>query len=104
MGGKQIGVSLSQSHYRFVSKVTVTGSIKRQIPSSKGYYNGTRVDNDMVLFSFFLYMTLHSLDNSEWMRNGDYVPTRMEAQHDAGNVISLMKLHNFLFSKFIMRG
>lgn len=25
-----------------------------------------------------------SLDNSEWMRNGDYVPTRFAAQQDAG--------------------
>jgi 26S proteasome regulatory subunit N10 len=23
------------------------------------------------------------MDNSEWMRNGDYVPTRFEAQNDA---------------------
>eukprot|EP00514_Thraustochytrium_sp_LLF1b_P003869 CAMPEP_0184526366 /NCGR_PEP_ID=MMETSP0198_2-20121128/10616_1 /TAXON_ID=1112570 /ORGANISM="Thraustochytrium sp., Strain LLF1b" /LENGTH=378 /DNA_ID=CAMNT_0026917933 /DNA_START=206 /DNA_END=1342 /DNA_ORIENTATION=+ len=27
------------------------------------------------------------LDNSEWMRNGDYTPTRMEAQHDAANLV-----------------
>eukprot|EP00584_Thalassiosira_punctigera_P023789 CAMPEP_0172552682 /NCGR_PEP_ID=MMETSP1067-20121228/46864_1 /TAXON_ID=265564 ORGANISM="Thalassiosira punctigera, Strain Tpunct2005C2" /NCGR_SAMPLE_ID=MMETSP1067 /ASSEMBLY_ACC=CAM_ASM_000444 /LENGTH=369 /DNA_ID=CAMNT_0013340725 /DNA_START=82 /DNA_END=1188 /DNA_ORIENTATION=- len=27
------------------------------------------------------------LDNSEFMRNGDYVPTRMEAQSDAANLI-----------------
>ena len=27
------------------------------------------------------------LDNSEWMRNGDYTPTRMEAMHDAANLI-----------------
>ena len=27
------------------------------------------------------------LDNSEYMRNGDYVPTRMEAQHDAANLL-----------------
>jgi hypothetical protein len=25
-----------------------------------------------------------SLDNSEWMRNGDYNPSRLEAQQDAG--------------------
>ena len=30
---------------------------------------------------------LGSLDNSEWMRNGDYIPTRMEAQHDAANLV-----------------
>jgi len=28
------------------------------------------------------------LDNSEWTRNGDYLPTRFEAQTDAANVIS----------------
>lgn len=27
------------------------------------------------------------LDNSDWMRNGDYVPTRMEAQKDAAGLI-----------------
>jgi len=30
---------------------------------------------------------LNSLDNSDWMRNGDYFPTRLDAQHDAGGVI-----------------
>lgn len=29
----------------------------------------------------------HSLDNSEWMRNGDYHPTRLEAQQDAASII-----------------
>jgi 26S proteasome regulatory subunit N10 len=29
----------------------------------------------------------NSLDNSEWMRNGDYTPTRLEAQNDAVNLI-----------------
>eukprot|EP00274_Cyanoptyche_gloeocystis_P007996 CAMPEP_0196657508 /NCGR_PEP_ID=MMETSP1086-20130531/23842_1 /TAXON_ID=77921 /ORGANISM="Cyanoptyche gloeocystis , Strain SAG4.97" /LENGTH=359 /DNA_ID=CAMNT_0041990665 /DNA_START=75 /DNA_END=1154 /DNA_ORIENTATION=+ len=27
------------------------------------------------------------VDNSDWMRNGDYPPTRIEAQHDAVNLI-----------------
>ena len=27
------------------------------------------------------------MDNSEWMRNGDYVPTRFQAQADAVNLI-----------------
>ncbi|KAI9101034.1 hypothetical protein DFS34DRAFT_452085 [Phlyctochytrium arcticum] len=30
-----------------------------------------------------LEATVLVLDNSEWMRNGDYTPTRMEAQNDA---------------------
>ena len=25
-----------------------------------------------------------SLDNSDWMRNGDYIPNRLDAQNDAG--------------------
>lgn len=31
------------------------------------------------------------IDNSEFMRNGDYVPTRMEAQVDAVNMITSVK-------------
>ncbi|CAM9433913.1 unnamed protein product, partial [Scytosiphon promiscuus] len=34
-----------------------------------------------------LESTMICLDNSEWMRNGDYIPTRMEAQHDAANLL-----------------
>ncbi|CAM9250185.1 unnamed protein product [Chrysoparadoxa australica] len=34
-----------------------------------------------------LESTMICLDNSEWMRNGDYIPTRMEAQHDAANLV-----------------
>mmetsp|Transcript_4901 Transcript_4901/g.7065 ORF Transcript_4901/g.7065 Transcript_4901/m.7065 type:complete len:454 (+) Transcript_4901:174-1535(+) len=31
------------------------------------------------------------LDNSEYMRNGDYIPTRLEAQHDAANMLVSQK-------------
>jgi len=31
------------------------------------------------------------LDNSEWMRNGDYAPSRIEAQQDAVNIICAAK-------------
>ncbi|CAG8705237.1 3974_t:CDS:2, partial [Acaulospora morrowiae] len=34
-----------------------------------------------------LEATMIVLDNSEWMRNGDYTPTRLEAQKDAVNYI-----------------
>lgn len=34
---------------------------------------------------------LDSVDNSEWMRNGDYLPTRMESQADAVNLICNVK-------------
>ena len=28
-----------------------------------------------------------SLDNSDWMRNGDFAPTRLEAQQEASQLI-----------------
>jgi len=31
------------------------------------------------------------LDNSEWMRNGDYTPSRLDAQQDAANLLSTTK-------------
>eukprot|EP00952_Eustigmatos_sp_NYUAD-ZCMA_P007437 31486-Eustigmatos_ZCMA.PRE.1 len=34
-----------------------------------------------------LECTIICVDNSEWMRNGDYIPTRWEAQHDAANMV-----------------
>ena len=37
---------------------------------------------------------LCSIDNSEWMRNGDYVPTRMDSQADAVNLICNTKTTN----------
>ena len=33
------------------------------------------------------------LDTSEWMRNGDYMPTRLDAQQDAANVVCMRKLN-----------
>jgi len=35
-----------------------------------------------------LEATLIVVDNSEWMRNGDYTPTRLEAQQDAVNLLA----------------
>lgn len=32
------------------------------------------------------------IDNSEYMRNGDYQPTRLEAQADAVNVVFQTKI------------
>ena len=36
-------------------------------------------------------MSTHSVDNSEWMRNGDFVPSRLQVQEDAANSVTLMK-------------
>lgn len=35
-----------------------------------------------------LETTIICVDNSEWTRNGDYIPTRFEAQHDAVNLVT----------------
>jgi len=41
-----------------------------------------------VSLSFFLQQaTMICIDNSEWMRNGDYTPSRFQAQADAVNLI-----------------
>ena len=37
-----------------------------------------------VSIYMFIYIYIYSLDNSEWMRNGDYTPSRLGAQQDAG--------------------
>lgn len=34
----------------------------------------------------FLYCSF-SVDNSEYMRNGDFLPTRLQAQQDAVNIV-----------------
>lgn len=36
---------------------------------------------------FPLQATMICIDNSEWMRNGDYAPSRFQAQADAVNLI-----------------
>ena len=36
----------------------------------------------------FLTTPVVSVDNSEWMRNGDYTPTRLEAEIDAVNLVA----------------
>lgn len=38
------------------------------------------------------------IDNSEWMRNGDYSPSRFQAQADAVNLICGAKTQVFLHS------
>lgn len=36
----------------------------------------------------------YSLDNSDYQRNGDYLPTRLNAQKDGINLVSLTKLRS----------
>lgn len=34
-----------------------------------------------------VFICLYSVDNSEYMRNGDFLPTRLQAQQDAVNIV-----------------
>ena len=34
------------------------------------------------------------MDNSEYMRNGDFLPTRLQAQQDAVNLVTQSKLRS----------
>lgn len=43
----------------------------------------------IVLMYFFFYS--NSVDNSDYMRNGDFLPTRLQAQQDAVNLVCLSK-------------
>jgi len=47
---------------------------------------GASDENKMVLES-----TIICVDNSDYMRNGDFVPTRMQAQQDAVNMVCMSK-------------
>jgi len=41
-----------------------------------------------------LESTMICLDNSEWMRNGDYAPSRLESMQDAANLVAGAKLQS----------
>ena len=46
-------------------------------------------------FSFNTHLVfLFSVDNSEYMRNGDFLPTRLQAQQDAVGLITQSKLRS----------
>lgn len=40
-----------------------------------------------VGFTLKLLGVFRSVDNSEWMRNGDFLPTRLQAQQDAVSLV-----------------
>lgn len=40
-----------------------------------------------VLNTFIKYISCYSVDNSDYMRNGDFLPTRLQAQQDAVNLV-----------------
>ncbi|KAF1328741.1 26s proteasome non-atpase regulatory subunit, partial [Globisporangium splendens] len=85
-------------------KDTKDNKEEREAPLQK-LHDGARIDDDLVRHPPLRYAALHALegerglsipralsrspllDNSEWMRNGDYIPSRLEAQHDAANLL-----------------
>lgn len=40
-----------------------------------------------VGFILKIFGVFRSVDNSEWMRNGDFLPTRLQAQQDAVSLV-----------------
>ena len=40
-----------------------------------------------VGFILKIFAVFRSVDNSEWMRNGDFLPTRLQAQQDAVSLV-----------------
>lgn len=46
----------------------------------------------LIVFKMPLEATMMIIDNSEYMRNGDYQPTRLQAQADAVNVVFQTKI------------
>lgn len=53
-------------------------------------------------FYYLLQATIICIDNSEWMRNGDYSPNRFQAQSDAVNLICGAKPRFFLVDSVIV--
>ena len=45
----------------------------------------------ICIYCIHTHTQTHSVDNSEWMRNGDFIPTRLQSQQDAVNVVTRMK-------------
>ena len=56
------------------------------------YYRAGPVASYIKTRKMPLEATMLIIDNSEYMRNGDYTPTRFEAQSDAVNVAFQTKI------------
>lgn len=41
----------------------------------------------LTLLSLLIFHNYFSVDNSDYMRNGDFLPTRLQAQQDAVNLV-----------------
>ena len=54
-----------------------------------GFKLNIHINYPSLLFLFFL---VFSVDNSEWTRNGDYSPSRLEAAKETSNFMASRKL------------
>lgn len=45
----------------------------------------------MIAYGFYFYFYFFSVDNSDYMRNGDFFPSRLQAQNDAVSLICQSK-------------
>ena len=52
-----------------------------------GPWQDNKKDKPLRLVEMVLESTFICVDNSDFMRNGDFLPTRLAAQHDAVNVV-----------------
>lgn len=59
-----------------------------------------RLFNNVWMLCCVVQATMVCMDNSEWMRNGDYSPTRFQAQADAVNLICGAKTQVLLQDSF----
>ncbi|KAI3734736.1 hypothetical protein L6452_14212 [Arctium lappa] len=82
-------ICVSRIYNRIKSKQLSSRARKLQIPPSSSKYNHSSDFSRFLLqpSTMVLEATMICIDNSEWMRNGDYSPTRFQAQADAVNLI-----------------
>lgn len=40
-----------------------------------------------IYYLLYIFLNIYSVDNSDYMRNGDFLPTRLQAQQDAVNLV-----------------
>ena len=60
-------------------------------------HEGVSTENNTNTHAYLVVdacLSTNSLDNSEFMRNGDFLPHRLEAQRDAVNLIFGTKLRD----------
>ncbi|KHJ98902.1 hypothetical protein OESDEN_01111 [Oesophagostomum dentatum] len=87
---KQSGIKEEQPYYSQIPEIDDSFPVV-DFMKKRFHWSTSRpplpIDINMVQES-----TMICVDNSEWMRNGDFVPTRLQCQQDAANLILQCKL------------